>query len=634
MSPNTRVDKPPVAPESSKQSRLTLYPSKSAPPALPAPPAEGNGRLAVMARTDPISRSASRTALVAVMLVLATVAAFSPVLSAEFITYDDTDYVTDNPWVQTGLSVEGVKWAFTTNAASNWHPLTWLSLMIDASLSGGPPDPRLFHAHNLLLHAGSVVVLLVALRWMTGSLWRSALAVAIFAIHPLRCESVAWVAERKDVLSVFFGTLALLAYAWYVQKPDIKRYALVALAMTLSLLAKPTLVTLPFLLLLLDYWPLNRLAGDEPALPRLRKLALEKLPLVALSLLSGVATILAQRGGGAIVTLTDRPIPDRLANAAIAVTEYVRKTVLPLDLGVFYPYPHPTPWLWAVIAAGLIITFTVIFWRDRKAQPWMLVGWCWFLVALGPVIGIVQVGAQMMADRYSYIPSIGLGLMVAFSVPRSWLRDNTRRQAASIAAAALVIALALGTYAQASHWQSSYSIYHRTLAVTENNFLIHSNMATALLRQGQDSRASDTSRRAALMECVKHIEAALKGNPGLAEAHNTWGMALMTVNPPQIKQAAEAFGQAVRLKPEMPEFHNNLGAALAYMGDMNGAAEQFRIAAEKKPTYADAHGNLGLALRALGKTEEAKAALKESLRLAPASTKYAKALQDLESGKR
>lgn len=587
-----------------------------------------------MPPNDSISRNASRTAMVAVALVLTIVAAFFPVLSAEFITYDDNDYVTENAAVQAGLSWEGFKWAWTTNAASNWHPLTWLSLMIDASLSGQTPNPRIFHAHNLLLHAGSAVVLLIALRWMTGSLWRSALATAIFAIHPLRCESVAWVSERKDVLSVFFGTLALLAYAYHAQKPDIKRYALVLLAMTLSLLAKPTLVTLPILFLLLDYWPLNRLAGDEPLLPRVKKLVLEKVPMLSLSLLSGLATILAQRGGGAMAGLAERPIHERLANAAIATTEYLRKTVIPLDLGVFYPYPKPMPWLWAGIAAALLVTFTVVFYRDRKAQPWMLVGWCWFLVALGPVIGIIQVGAQMMADRYSYIPSIGLGIMVAFSVPRSWLRDATRRQAASVLAGALVLALALGTYAQAGYWQTSYSLYHRTLSVTENNFLIHSNMATALLRQSQYQGLSDANKRALLIESVKHIEAALKGNPGLAEAHNTYGMALLMVNPPRIKEAAEAFGQAVRLKPSMAQAHNNLGAALAYSGDLAGAAEHFRHAAEVSPNYADAHGNLGLALKGLGRIEEAKASLRESLRLAPGSPKYTKALQDIETGKR
>ena len=540
-------------------------------------------------------------------LVLATLTVYWQVGNYEFVNLDDDQYIVENSHVQKGLTSESVTWAFTTNHMANWHPLTWLSHMLDFQLYGLNPTGH--HLNNLVFHLLNTLLLFLVLQRMTGGLWRSGLVAALFALHPLHVESVAWVAERKDVLSTLFWILTLWAYLGYVKRPGVKRYLLTLVPFALGLMAKPMLVTLPFVMLLLDYWPLERIqlgqsflghtGQSHPSIigkkPRTQvfRLLMEKTPFFALAAVSSVVTFIVQKSGGAVVALEVYPLNIRIANAMLAYVSYIIKMIWPQNLAIFYPHPGQSLPIWQAVAAGLLLLLiSTVVMRAGRRYPYLPVGWLWYVGTLVPVIGLVQVGAQAMADRYTYVPLIGLFIMVAWGVPDlvgSW---RYAKPALTVAAASLLVALMVCTSFQVKHWENSLSLFEHALRVTSNNSQIHNNLANVLTQKGM------------LQEAIPHYTKALEISPNYADAHTNLGVALAKQG--RLEDAIKHYSAALRIKPKSPETHNNLGVALYSQGDVLGAIENYMTAVQLKPDYAEAHNNLGNGLAQQGRLAEAK----------------------------
>jgi tetratricopeptide (TPR) repeat protein len=568
--------------------------------------------------------------VISVLLVLATLAAYGGAGENGFVeTHDDNEYVTHNPHVRAGLTADGVIWALTATAAANWHPLTWLSLMLDAQWNGA--NPRGYHWTNVILHAANAVLFFLVWWRMTGAVWRSALLAALFALHPLHVESVAWISERKDVLSTLFWVLAMAAYTGYVRQPGVGRYLLVVLLFALGLTAKPMLVTLPFVFLLLDYWPLRRIAteaeksadsraiGHPPdPIPRFSHasfawLIVEKIPLLVLSLASAGVTLAVQSAGGAVMSVEKVPLEDRLGNALVAYGRYVGKALWPTDLAAFYPLVASGRPLWQLLAAGLtiaIITASVILMRRR--YPYLLVGWLWYLGTLVPVIGLVQVGMQALADRYTYIPLLGLFVMVSWGLADlgdSWRIPVSVRAAGT----ALVLAGCLVlTRAQVRYWRDDLVLWKHALEVTKANSLAHLNYGLALDWQGRvgsaiaeyqqalqlrdpfpEARynlARALARQGQWEEAVRNYELALPGNPNAAEIHSNLGVALAQQG--KLEEACAHFALAVRLNPSLPSVYVNLGLTQERLGRPEAAAESYAAALALAPDLEVARANL------------------------------------------
>jgi Flp pilus assembly protein TadD len=571
-------------------------------------------------------------------LVVATLAVYWPVLRQQFVNFDDDVYVLGNRKVQDGLTAQSIDWAWTTTRASNWHPLTWLSLQLDGQLYGLKPGG--YHLTNLLLHVANTLLLLGFLRRATGAVWRSGLVAALFAVHPLHVESVAWVAERKDVLSTLFWMLTLWGYLLYTRRPGPGRLLGVVLPFALGLLAKPMLVTLPCVLLLLDYWPLRRFpgqadappAGSDPATAAPGWLIVEKLPLLALAAASCGMTIYAQHKGGAMASLEHFPLSIRGANAVLAYAGYVLKLLWPVHLAPFYPHPRQMPPAWQVAAATLLLVgvTAVVLWQRRR-RPYLLVGWLWYLGTLVPVIGLVQVGLQAMADRYTYVPLIGLFLMVAWGLGEVATYGREWRRVASLAAVLALVACAACSAVQVRRWQDSETLWTYTLSVTTYNAAAHNNLARVFEEQGRwdealthyqaawdidpdfalyrhnlafahDRLGSFLGKQGRLDEAVAHFRAALKLRPAYAEAHNDLGAALERQG--HSEEAGAHFREAVCLDPELAEAHYNLGTVLVRQ-DRSAAADEFREALRINPKLAAAHYSLAVLLGADGKLDEA-----------------------------
>jgi hypothetical protein len=486
-------------------------------------------------------------------LVVATLAAYAPLRGAGFVNYDDPQYLTANPIVQRGLTLDGAGWAFRTDEMSIWHPLTWLSHMTVVSLGG--LDPRWHHLANLALHATNAVVLLLIFARATGEVWPSALVAFLFAVHPLHVESVAWVAERKDVLSTLFGLVAIAAYVRCVTRGRAPGVA-VALLFACSLMAKPALVTLPFLLLLLDRWPLGRV----PARGELttRALLVEKLPLAVLALAASVVAV-ATQARESTTSLARLPVGDRLAHALVSFVVYLRLVVWPTGLAVFHPYPHVVDRAAAAGAAVLLIAITAGAFAARRSAPYVLVGWLWFLVSLLPVIGVVQIGLQAYADRYTYVPLIGLAITLAFGLAAA-VRAVPRLRSALVAATVVAVAVCMvATWRQAGYWHDDISLYRRALAVTSDNFLAHNNLGLALMARGGAAHpgAERTEARA-------HFEEAIALRPAYPEAHNNLGGVLYLDG--RTADAIAQFTEALRLRPEFTEARDNLRLAEGVKG--------------------------------------------------------------------
>ncbi len=537
------------------------------------------------------------------LLLLAVALVFGQTVRHEFINLDDADYVYQNQRVRAGLTGEGIVWAFTQSHVSNWHPLTWLSLMADAQMlkpREGPLDlARLaaeMHLVNVALHAANSLVLFLVLTGMTASIWRSALVAALFAVHPLHVESVAWVTERKDVLSGLFGLLAIGAYAWYARGPTVGRYLLVAAALTLGLTAKSMLVTWPLLLLLLDYWPLQRQFSV--------RLVLEKVPLLLPVAASAAITFLAHRSGGAVISLASVPISERIARAAVLYVTYFGKTLWPVNLTAMYP-KAPIENYWPALAAGVLLVLLTAgaLWGARRGQRWLAVGWFWYLGTLAPTIGLVQVGSQVMADRFLYLPQIGICLSMVWGAAHLAGVWPFRRRLLAAVSALLVGGLMVCAWQQTSYWRISETLWTHALACTSQNRMAHYNLGVALV----DRRRVD--------EAISEYQKALDIKPDYAEAHNNLGVAL--ANRGQFDEAIAHYRNALEIKPDYGQAYTNLGNALADRGQVKEAIVQYRKALQVKPDDMDAHNNLGLALADGGQFDEATACFCKSLEINP-----------------
>ena len=572
---------------------------------------------------------------VGLALVLLTAGFYAAVLGNDFVNYDDPDYVTQNSHVRAGLTTGNVRWALTTGEASNWHPLTWLAHCLDWQLFGERPWGH--HAMSVLLHGINVALVLLVWWRLTGAWWPSALLAAVFAWHPVQVESVAWVAERKNVLSTLFWLLTTWFYAGYVRAPagrGRRDYFLALGCFALGLMAKPMLVTLPFTLWLLDFWPLGRTpwwsaiaapapeAGKPVAKPATRKplppvpseaqptggvswrlLLLEKVPFLALAFGSAAATFYVQRAGGAVSSLGSLSLGARVANALVAYPRYVGKLFWPVDLAVLYPHPgHWPPLAVSAAVVFLVLVTAGVGWQWRR-RPWLPVGWCWFLGTLVPVIGLVQVGVQSMADRYLYVPCLGVWLMLFWSA-REWVarRPATGRILAGVAGVALGACVVL-TERQIRFWRNSLDLFTHTVAVTRDNYLAYNNLGYFYDHAGKLDAALENYRRSTAI------------NPNYDEAQNNLGYALAEQG--HYAEAVPYYEAALRIKPNLAEAHNNLGNALADLGRPAEAIAHYQAALRVKPEHADAHANYGIALAMQGKLDAAVAELREAVRLDP-----------------
>ncbi|UCF42748.1 MAG: tetratricopeptide repeat protein [Planctomycetota bacterium] len=539
-------------------------------------------------------------------LAVITVVAFEQVRLNEFIGYDDNQYVVDNPQVKAGITHKSLLWAFTSTRASNWHPLTWLSHMLDCELFGLNPCGH--HLMNLFFHLANTLVLFWVFNRMTGAVWRSAFVAAAFSIHPLRVESVAWVAERKDVLSGLFCMLTMAAYVRYAERPSVRRYLPVFLALGLGLMAKPMLVTLPFVLLLLDYWPLQRLhwyrrsqveellEGEsgtvtyQRASPR--RLILEKIPLFGVAAASSAITFVIQQGKGAVRWGETFPLSGRMSNALVCYISYIIKMIYASRLAVLYPHPGDSLPVWQVVVSLVLLAVLstgIIYWGRRRR--YLLVGWLWYLGTLVPVIGLVQVGVQAMADRYAYLPSIGIFIMIAWGAFDLVAKWRYRRIGLGITAGIVLAVLLICTRAQVRYWQNNLTLFGHTLEVTENNYVMHSNYGGALFEEGRFD------------EALAHFNEALRINPKYADARRNAGIVLLRQG--KIDEAVAAFAEVLSYRGDWPITHNYLGLAYAQRGEFDLAVQNYNAALRLKPNYVEALKNLGIALKEQGKTNEA-----------------------------
>jgi tetratricopeptide (TPR) repeat protein len=513
---------------------------------------------------------------VSVFLLSLTWLVFGQTLGYDFVNYDDPRYVYQNTRITSGINLANVAWAFTHVHSENWHPLTTITHMLDCQLYG--LHAGWHHFTNVLLHCLAVVLLFVALERMTSVLWRSAFVAAVFAVHPLHVESVAWIAERKDVLSAVFFMLTLLAYLHYTRAPSIGRYLTVAFVIALGLMSKPMLVTLPFVLLLLDFWPLGRFEARKSNTGRqLLRLILEKIPLIALSVVSSIVTFLAQRG--AIGWTEELPISERISNAFVAYVIYIRQMFWPAGLAVFYPHPENRLPVWEVsLAAIVLVGITLAAFAFRKRVPYLLTGWLWYLGMLVPVIGLVQVGWQGHADRYTYLPQIGLYIAVTWAISdfiRSWGFQRITLGAATVL---LVGALSWRAWLQTSYWRDSETLFTHALAVTSNNDVALNNLGIIFLDKGQLDKA------------ISKLEAAIDLRPENAPAHNNLAKALLRKG--QVSEAMVHYRKFLELEPANVEARNTLGTALIQQGHVREAIDQWQEALKTQPENGNAASNL------------------------------------------
>ena len=550
--------------------------------------------------------------LVCLGLVAVTWAVFGQTLAHDFVNFDDHVYVYENPLVVRGLSTEGIIDAFTHTHARNWHPLTTVSHMLDCQLYGLNAGGH--HLTNVILHTISVLLLFLVFKQMTGGLWQSAFVAALFAIHPLHVESVAWIAERKDVLSAVFFMLTLAAYARYARAPSLARYLLVALLFAFGLMSKPMLVTLPFVLLLLDYWPLGRLGDQKSEVgSRLRRLITEKVPLFALSVLSCIATLFAQRQGSSAID--QLPFLWRLNNTFVSYFTYIWQMLWPARLAVFYPHPNNRlPLVEVTVAIAFLVGVSLLVICLRRTKPYLVTGWFWYLGMLIPVIGLVQVGEQAHADRYTYLPHIGLYIMIAWTVGDllSEPTPRARRALVGVAVAIAIVSLGVRALGQASYWKNSETLWNHTLAVTGENDVAHNNLGFLFLRSGELDKA------------ISQFQAALNIRSRNTETHYSLGAALIQSNLGNAlarkqlwDEAIDHLQEAVRLRPDYADAYFNLGSVLFQQGRIDQAIVQWQKALAIRPRDAEAHRNVASALRKQGNVKEAISEYEQALNIVP-----------------
>jgi Flp pilus assembly protein TadD len=618
-----------------------------------------------------LARWAAHPAMLALLLVAATLAIYWPVVSFDFVHLDDPVYVSENPQVLGGLSWANVRWAFSTVEGGSWHPLTWLSLLLDGQFFGRKPGG--YHAVNVLLHGINTLLLFGLLRQMTGAVWRSAAVAALFALHPLHVESVAWISERKDVLSTAFWLLTLWAYAQYAARRGLagdqagrpavgagRWYVATFGLFVLGLMSKPMLVTVPFVMLLLDYWPLARF-GRRPSgcptgspdrvapvsqlgygfsLSALPGLLWEKMPFFALSAVASAVTIWAQQKSEAVVSLQSMSLTWRGVNAVVAYARYLGKTFWPVDLAVFYPHQQTWDVLLVVVAGALLVGLSVLMLRFGRRCPYLITGGFWFVGTLVPVIGLVQVGAQSMADRYTYVPLIGLFIALVWgagALATTWPEGSGLRRAVGLAAGLVLMACALRTAGQLRYWQNSETLFRHALAVTQQNAVAHGSLGSFLVAQGRFEEAAEQSRLSLAInpestealnnlglacaglgrwdEAVASHRAALRLKPADASALNSLGLAL--ANQGKLAEAVEQFHASLKVRPDSPDVLNNLGLALACQGRTDEAIEHYHRVLKIKPDSDRALNNLGLALASQQRLSEAVRAYQRALAVNP-----------------
>jgi len=555
---------------------------------------------------------------ISLLLLVVSFSVYRGVRNHEFLKYDDDEYVTDNEFVREGLTRESIVWAVTSTHAGNWHPLTWLSHMLDCELFGLSPASH--HFTNVAIHAVNAILFFLLLDSMTGAPWRSAFAAALFAVHPLHVESVAWVAERKDVLSAFFWFLTMISYLYYTRNPKPATYLPVVLAFSLGLTAKPMIVTLPLVLLLLDYWPLRRLTSGDGGTARGSKVlsarlhgrtvrvrsgpVVEKLPLLLLSVLSSVVTVIAQKKGGAVGSFDAYPLPSRIMNALVSYAAYLGKTFLPVKLAVFYPYRRGGFLAVRAFAAAILlaaVTYLVI--GRLRNRPYLAVGWLWYVTTLVPVIGIVQVGSQAMADRYTYIPSAGIFVMVSWGAWELLKRRRHRTLLSAAGAGAVLTACSAATVRQTEYWHDTGALFRHAIEVTRDNYLAHNNYGMHLFEKGDLDGARE------------HFEEALRIKPDYAEARNNLGNVLAREN--RYEAAAAHYRETLRTRPELAGTHYNLANVLVSLGSYDEAARHYREAIRLRPGMKKAYGGLGDVLMETGNAAGAEECYRKALELDP-----------------
>ncbi len=512
-----------------------------------------------------------------IALALASIIAFEPVRGFEFVNYDDDDYVTENRRVREGMVHDSVVWAFTKSHASNWHPLTWMSHMLDCGLFG--LKAGLHHMTSLIFHIANTLLLFWVFKKMTGAIWPSAFVAAAFALHPLHVESVAWISERKDVPSMLFWLLTINAYVEYVKLPDRRNYLMILLFFALGLMAKPMVVTLPFVLLLLDYWPLQRFKNTV----ELNGFVREKIPMFALASASCAVTFLAQQSSGVMEFGKGIALNWRVANAFVAYISYIIKMIYPVQLAVLYPHPENTLPMWQVIISLIIligISAVVIF--TARKRKYLAVGWFWYLGTLVPVIGLVQVGPQAVADRYTYIPLIGIFIIIAYGAVELFAKWRYRKLLLSITAAVLLVAMMICTRMQLRHWQNSSTLFKRALEVTQRNPIIHNNMGVLLISQNNLDEAAD------------HLQQALEAEPDYVNAHYNLGNVFLLQE--KLDDAITHYRQAIKIHPNDADAHNNLGSALQLQGKLDDAISHYLQALKIRPNDDRVKNNLNAAM--------------------------------------
>jgi protein O-mannosyl-transferase len=516
------------------------------------------------------------TVCVCTFLLALTWIVFGQTLWHDFINYDDPRYVYENTKITGGLSLSGIAWAFTHIHSMNWHPLTTISHMLDCQLYGLKAGAH--HFTNVLLHSIAAILLFLTLQYMTEAFWRSAFVAAVFAIHPLRVESVAWIAERKDVLSGVFFMLTLLAYVHYARAPSIWRYLMVVFGFALGLMSKPMLVTLPFVLLLLDHWPLGRIREEGSNVGRqLFKLAVEKIPLIVLSAVSSVVTFVAQKG--AVGETEQLSVLARINNAVVSYVAYIWQTLWPMRLAVFYPHPENRLLLWEIIASLLLlICLTVLAIALRKQRPYLITGWLWYLGMLVPVIGFVQVGWQGRADRYTYLPQIGLYIAVTWAVADLTALRRHQRTILSAAAILSVGVLSWCAWIQTSYWRDSETLFRHALAVTANNDVAENNLGIVFLRQGKVDQA------------LSLLQAAVDLRPDNSPAHENLAKALLQKG--QVADALVHYRKLLKLQPDNIEVHNIVGTVLIQQGRIREGVEEWQKVLAIQPDNGNAMSNL------------------------------------------
>lgn len=526
-----------------------------------------------------------------IFLTALVMALYWPVGGYDFIALDDNLYVVENANLQRGFSLQNFTWAMNTFHTTNWHPLTWISYMVDYELFS--LNPGGYHVHNLILHILNTLLLFILLRQMTGEFWKSAVVAALFAVHPMNIESVIWIAERKNLLSTFFMTLTIMAYVRYVRCREWKSYFLMLVCFILGLMAKPMLVMFPFIFLLLDYWPLQRITFTgldqsmdilDHAVRRkfLSRLIIEKVPLFLLSLLSAGVTMQAAKSGGSLRAISDFPIVGRIENAVISYAMYLYKMVWPTDLAIFYPYPAIRPFWKIGLSILFLIAVTVFVWMKRKKHPYLITGWLWYWITLLPVIGLIQVGFQSMANRYVYIPMIGILIVVVWGVSDLLKRFSKRRHLLAVAVL-VIFSYTFTTKAFLPKWKNSEAVFQHALNVTKDNHIAETGMGDVAFGRGD------------LREAGSHYREALRIKPDYAAVHNKLGMILIREG--KVDDASVQYREAINDDPAFEKAYNNLGVLLAIKGELMEAKAYFLRALELNPGYMEAKGNLDSLLR-------------------------------------